>query len=539
MSLHCKGATASWDFGSCIELLRQGIQHHDLEASPQPNNNDRLQNIHTGGLETDIKIPSLGNFDAIFKHLGTEPIEIPQRYSSSSDEASANAESYSTAASSPPDDIPEDFGGFTPRKAVRWHEDVRESQSSLWSQPWDSAAGRPELKDIQLKQMQQPSESPESVLRAKRHTSTIQTLPTIFQPSGFADPLPLTPVRKSKNQHIKPKRTPPLHCIHPSAKNLTPAWVTPPAFKNITLTSPYGGFPIDIPQILLDPAIIRPIFHATRDSKQLIIAEKLLRKFGTTSASIEDDLIRAINQPGGNESVDGIHVFVDSSNITIGFRDALRKARGINKNAYTKFPPLSYHSLALIMERGRGVAKRVLVGSSRKNVRPDYMMDAASCGYEVSTLELVEKFKEVRGSDIEIHRRLTGTGCNMSSGSGSEAPLNTFKTVTEQGVDEILHMKMLESIVDTKDPSIMVLATGDAAVAEYSSGFLKNVERALEKGWKVELITWKDSMSFAYRNKAFTSKWKGKFVVVELDGFQEELLDVYTNSPDSPAKQIR
>jgi hypothetical protein len=98
-------------------------------------------------------------------------------------------------------------------------------------------------------------------------------------------------------------------------------------------------------------------------------------------------------------------------------------------------------------------------------------------------------------------------------------------------VDEILHMKMLESMIDTDLPSTMVLATGDAAVAEYSSGFLRNVERALERGWKVELVAWRRSMSYAYRDKAFRKKWAGQFTIVELDDFQEELLGIYTKGP--------
>jgi hypothetical protein len=101
------------------------------------------------------------------------------------------------------------------------------------------------------------------------------------------------------------------------------------------------------------------------------------------------------------------------------------------------------------------------------------------------------------------------------------------RKVAEQGVDEILHMKMLESIVDTAHPSTMVLATGDAAEAEYSSGFLRNVERALEKGWKVELVAWRASMSYSYRSKEFVEKWKGKFMVLELDDFAECLLGDY------------
>lgn len=99
--------------------------------------------------------------------------------------------------------------------------------------------------------------------------------------------------------------------------------------------------------------------------------------------------------------------------------------------------------------------------------------------------------------------------------------------MAEQAVDELLQMKLLESLIDTATPSTIVLASGDAAEAEYSGGFLKNVERALRKGWKVEVMAWHSGLSRDYRNKEFIKRWEGKFNVIELDAFCEELLAVY------------
>lgn len=105
-----------------------------------------------------------------------------------------------------------------------------------------------------------------------------------------------------------------------------------------------------------------------------------------------------------------------------------------------------------------------------------------------------------------------------------------LRVVAEQGVDELLHMKMLESLVDTQEPATIVLASGDAAEAEYSGGFFKNVERALMKGWKVELVSWSAGLSREYRSPAFLKKWHDKFTIIELDDFSEELLALYTAS---------
>ena len=91
-------------------------------------------------------------------------------------------------------------------------------------------------------------------------------------------------------------------------------------------------------------------------------------------------------------------------------------------------------------------------------------------------------------------------------------------------MDEILHLKILESVVDAPTPSTIVLATGDAAEAEYSGGFLKMVERALAKGWRVEVVSFRHNTSGAYRRREFRAMWGERFRTVELDPFVEELL---------------
>lgn len=133
-----------------------------------------------------------------------------------------------------------------------------------------------------------------------------------------------------------------------------------------------------------------------------------------------------------------------------------------------------------------------------------------------------------RSDSTPKKKRGAGNGYATSGqSSGSEGMALARPIMAEQAVDEILHMKLLESLVDTSTPSTIVLASGDAAEAEYSGGFLKNVERALLKGWKVELVAWHDGLSYEYRSKDFQRKWEGKFKIIELDDFCEELLAVY------------
>lgn len=190
------------------------------------------------------------------------------------------------------------------------------------------------------------------------------------------------------------------------------------------------------------------------------------------------------------------------------------------------------------MERRRPVAKRVLVGSSP--LLPAFET-AKAVGYETNILDKVYKAKELTERQkffqqseksprhLRQHSSSGGEANGNSSGSetvtaSAQASFAAEKWV-EQGVDEILHLKILESVVDAERPSTIVLATGDAAEAEYSDGFMAMVERALKKGWKVELLSWSKNISFAYRKKEFQSKWAGKFKIIELDNYAEDLLD--------------
>lgn len=201
----------------------------------------------------------------------------------------------------------------------------------------------------------------------------------------------------------------------------------------------------------------------------------------------------------------------------IGFVDALKLARGQLVTTRVRNQPFSFHNFSLILERGRKATKRVLVGSDNF----PSIQEAKLIGYETNILEKVQKGK---GSTPRQKRYRGDQGpSGQSSGSETATRYKPEKWV-EQAVDEILHLKILESIVDAKTPSTIVLATGDAAEAEYSLGFLKMVERALEKGWKVELVSFRQNMSGLYKRKEFRLRWGKLFKIIQLDSFAELLV---------------
>lgn len=196
----------------------------------------------------------------------------------------------------------------------------------------------------------------------------------------------------------------------------------------------------------------------------------------------------------------------------VGFHDSVKVSRNIPISTRIRRLHMSFSNFSLIMERDRLTTKRVLVGSDRL----PSIGEAEKLGYEANILDRVHKNKHttLRASKFRKGPQYT---------SGPET-VGGNRWV-EQGVDEILHLKILESLLDTDEPATIVLATGDAAEAEYSGGFMRMVERALQRGWTVELVSFSQVTSYAYRKKEFREKWGDLFRVIELDDYVEELFD--------------
>lgn len=202
-----------------------------------------------------------------------------------------------------------------------------------------------------------------------------------------------------------------------------------------------------------------------------------------------------------------IHVFIDNSNILVGMLETIRDRDGIDIHEIPRYsrPKLDYHVLFTILERGRQADRKVLVASSPL-WQP--LRDATNAGYEVAVLERVKKHMNI----------------GLDSTSEDESTSKRRGGKKEQGVDEILHLKILESILDSETPATMVLATGDAAPSEYGEGFFRCAQRALQRGWKVEVISWRRGVSKLWTDKDFKRQWKAQFrVICCLEEFMEEL----------------
>ncbi|KAF9153269.1 hypothetical protein BG015_003741 [Linnemannia schmuckeri] len=200
-----------------------------------------------------------------------------------------------------------------------------------------------------------------------------------------------------------------------------------------------------------------------------------------------------------------------------------------------RLPKFNYSKFFDLLKRDRTAARQVLVGSSPLFQELD---DAMEHQYETIILRRVKKFvqgelgaipipvKQVRfppsnfsnggavvgpssycdGAELSVEKSTSFTTTN------TVAPLTAAPTTTtaagsgssgggsqgEQGVDELLHLKMLETLLD-HEPATIVLASGDGGDSEFGGGgFYAVIKRALNRGWHVEVVSWEDQLSGVY-----------------------------------------
>jgi hypothetical protein len=361
---------------------------------------------------------SLGDFDRLFsfcgKPLGTVPRRVHRR---SNDSSSARS-----TGSTPPSSAPDDHVPVTAK-----HFDNHNSKSTGKEVRWKDQLGK-ELEEIRRRSAHGAVGDFDATVIAR-----------LIEDDGYeSDSEPFFNTRRSIHS---PSRGRSVHSPTLSRRSdstpLLPASVAPPKRSFI------GRPPPPIPTIKIDPSVVQPLHTLTVNEQKAKLVKKLLRRFPG-----ETDVVNSISRIG-NKDNDGIHIFVDCSNIVIGFYNRLKHNRKISPVAYVRQPPISYHSLALILERGRAVARRVLVGSNPRPYAserdlPDYIQEARTFGYEVNMLERVQKLKRPM---LRKRKNGSGNGYATTSGqsSGSETTFSGVPVVAEQGVDEILQMKLLES----------------------------------------------------------------------------------------------
>ncbi|EEY21336.1 conserved hypothetical protein [Verticillium alfalfae VaMs.102] len=160
------------------------------------------------------------------------------------------------------------------------------------------------------------------------------------------------------------------------------------------------------------------------------------------------------------EYANGIYVYIDWSNIMIGCQEELKRGYGLPPTS-RRADVLDFARIKLILERDRGIKSRVLAGS--RSAKPGQ-----------KELKTLDAFVE-HGYDASILERVYRPNEQAQARPGYGLPLETSpRKMQEQGVDEILQMKISDDIIDgviAGTPGVVVLATGDGNEAQFSKGF--------------------------------------------------------------------
>jgi len=92
----------------------------------------------------------------------------------------------------------------------------------------------------------------------------------------------------------------------------------------------------------------------------------------------------------------------------------------------------------------------------------------------------------------------------------------------EQAVDELLHLKMSNVILDYDLPQTMVVLSGDSRESDYGTSFPSQVLRALRNGWDVEVYS--ASMCISQRTYSpIVQEFGTRLRIVHLDGQYESI----------------
>lgn len=178
------------------------------------------------------------------------------------------------------------------------------------------------------------------------------------------------------------------------------------------------------------------------------------------------------------------HVFVDNSNI---FKGAQRAAQAIEPAVDRTLVRLYDRNFFELLERGFNPLTRVLAGSVPPG-NEDLWQYARNGGYGTDLLRRVETLGGAR---------------------------------KEQGVDEILHLKIAHVLLDYDPPQTLVIATGDAATSEFGTSFRDEVERALRRGWNVCIWSWRAQIGGKFQRQM--ERAKGAMTIHYLDDYYFEV----------------
>lgn len=180
-----------------------------------------------------------------------------------------------------------------------------------------------------------------------------------------------------------------------------------------------------------------------------------------------------------------LHIFWDNSNVWGGL-NSIRQEREPDVPWYAL--RAYFKNIYKLVSKGRPVRTKIMAGS----VPPE-------CE------ELWECARQL-GFNTDLLKRV-----------------DSSPTITvEQAVDEILHLKMANAILDYEPPQTMVILSGDSKDSDYGTSFPTQIKRALKSGWDVEIYAAKQTIGYKYY-RTLLRDYPGKLTIIELDNYYESL----------------
>lgn len=183
-----------------------------------------------------------------------------------------------------------------------------------------------------------------------------------------------------------------------------------------------------------------------------------------------------------------VHIFVDNSNVYYGFLGLLRERYGDPSDFL--HARLDYPKLIDFLADGRDVVKCCVVASEGIGQAGRVRRVFESMGFKNSGNE---GFYTVVLQRVPSLERISEPSRTVLS----KTPRNEYLLLRarEQSVDESLHHAISLSLLDF-EPATLILVTGDGGSSPHSpEGFPGWVQRALAKGWDVEVASWSSSLS--------------------------------------------
>jgi hypothetical protein len=108
--------------------------------------------------------------------------------------------------------------------------------------------------------------------------------------------------------------------------------------------------------------------------------------------------------------------------------------------------------------------------------------------------------------------------------------------LVEQGVDEAIHLRISNILLDADEPGTIVIATGDGAQGIQGCSFTDQVVRAAKHDWKVEVWSWQSQLSQRLRNTRL--RFPGQVKILKFDEWYRSIVFLKSGTYHMPGGDV-